>query len=158
MINQTINLDSKLESQKTKTERISKIKLNRELLEITDNKVYPNQDYVVARPILNPKGQESLDKSINLGFFPANVDLKIIQNQLFTGKQPDFNKYFISDFVEIQRNSFFTLLEKGIIEEFSKRNPITNSKKTMEIFFYPDYYQLTPPEYSPSQAIIKSKS
>ena len=73
-------------------------------------------------------------------------------------KQPDFNKYFISDFVEIQRKSFYTLLEKGIIEEFSKRNPITNTKKTMELFFYPDYYQLTPPEYAPSQAIIKSKS
>ena len=73
-------------------------------------------------------------------------------------KQPDFNKYFISDFVEIQRKSFYTLLEKGIIEEFSKRNPITNTKKNMELFFYPDYYQLTPPEYTPSQAIIKSKS
>nr|ANQ46425.1 RNA polymerase subunit beta a [Tetrabaena socialis] len=73
-------------------------------------------------------------------------------------KQPDFNKYFISDFVEIQRKSFFTLLEKGIIEEFSKRNPITNTKKTMELFFYPDYYQLTPPEYTPSQAIMTSKS
>jgi DNA-directed RNA polymerase beta subunit len=69
-----------------------------------------------------------------------------------------FNKYLISDFVEIQRKSFFTLLEKGIIEEFSKRNPITNTKKTMELFFYPDYYQLTPPEYTPTQAIIKSKS
>jgi DNA-directed RNA polymerase subunit beta len=73
-------------------------------------------------------------------------------------KQPDFNKYFLSDFVEIQRKSFYTLLEKGIIEEFSKRNPITNVKKTMELFFYPNYYQLTPPDYTPSQAIIKSKS
>ena len=72
-------------------------------------------------------------------------------------KEP-FNKYFLSDFVSIQRKSFFTLLEKGLIEEFSKRNPITNLKKTMELFFYPDYYQLTPPEYSPNQAIVKSKS
>jgi DNA-directed RNA polymerase subunit beta len=72
--------------------------------------------------------------------------------------RPEFNRYFLSDFVEIQRKSFFTLLEKGLIEEFSKRNPITNTKKTMELFFYPEYYQLTPPEYTPSQAIIKSKS
>jgi DNA-directed RNA polymerase subunit beta len=158
MINQTRNFDSKLESQKTKTERISKIKLNPALFETPDNKVYSNQDYLSARTIVNAKGQTSLYKSINLGGIPANVDLKVKPNQLFTVKQPDFNKYFISDFVGIQRNSFFTLLEKGIIEEFSKRNPITNSKKTMEIFFYPDYYQLTPPEYSPSQAIIKSKS
>nr|YP_009532098.1 RNA polymerase subunit beta [Volvox africanus]AXZ97323.1 RNA polymerase subunit beta [Volvox africanus] len=73
-------------------------------------------------------------------------------------KQSIFNRYFISDFVEIQRKSFYTLLEKGIIEEFSKRNPITNTKKTLEVFFYPDYYQLTPPQYTPNQAIIKSKS
>lgn len=70
----------------------------------------------------------------------------------------DFNKYFLTDFVEIQRKSFFRLLEKGIIEEFSKRNPIQNTRKTMELFFYPEYYQLTSPEYTPSQAIIKSKS
>lgn len=70
----------------------------------------------------------------------------------------NFNKYYISDFLDIQRKSFYTLLEKGIIEEFSKRNPISNPKKTMEVFFYPNFYQLTPPEYTPSQAIIKSKS
>nr|YP_007890190.1 beta subunit of RNA polymerase [Pleodorina starrii]AFY64459.1 beta subunit of RNA polymerase [Pleodorina starrii] len=75
-----------------------------------------------------------------------------------TAKQSNFNRYFLSDFVEIQRKSFYTLLEKGIIEEFSKRNPITNTKKTIEVFFYPDYYQLTPPQYTPNQAIIKSKS
>ena len=67
-------------------------------------------------------------------------------------------RYFISDFVEIQRKSFFELLEKGIIEEFSKRNPITSLKKDVELFFYPEYYKLTIPEYSPRQAIIKSKS
>lgn len=72
--------------------------------------------------------------------------------------KPEFNKYLISDFVEIQRQSFFTLLEKGIIEEFSKRNPITNTKKTMELFFYANYYQLTLPQYTPSQAIMLSKS
>nr|QIA46880.1 beta subunit of RNA polymerase [Pandorina colemaniae] len=72
--------------------------------------------------------------------------------------QPNFNKYFITDFVAIQRKSFYTLLEKGIIEEFSKRNPITNTKKTIELFFYPNFYQLTPPKYTPTQAIIKSKS
>jgi len=67
-------------------------------------------------------------------------------------------RYFISDFVDIQRKSFFELLEKGIIEEFSKRNPITSLKKDIELFFYPEYYKLTIPEYSPRQAIIKSKS
>nr|ALO21239.1 beta subunit of RNA polymerase [Chloromonas radiata] len=66
------------------------------------------------------------------------------------------NSYLISDFVDIQRKSFFELLEKGLIEEFSKRNPITN--KNLEIFFYPEYYQLTPPEYNPRRAILLSKS
>nr|ALO20847.1 beta subunit of RNA polymerase [Chlamydomonas nivalis] len=62
----------------------------------------------------------------------------------------------LSDFVDIQRKSFCELLEKGLIEEFSKRNPITN--KNLEIFFYPEYYQLTPPEYNPRRAILYSKS
>ena len=42
------------------------------------------------------------------------------------------HRYFISDFVEIQRKSFFDLLEQGIIDEFSKRNPITDVKKNLE--------------------------
>jgi DNA-directed RNA polymerase subunit beta len=50
------------------------------------------------------------------------------------------SRYFISDFVEIQRKSFFDLLEKGIIDEFSKRNPITSLKKDVELYFYPEYY------------------
>ena len=45
------------------------------------------------------------------------------------------SRYFLSDFVEIQRRSFFELLENGIITEFSKRNPITSFKKDVEISF-----------------------
>nr|YP_009184695.1 beta subunit of RNA polymerase [Oogamochlamys gigantea]ALO62809.1 beta subunit of RNA polymerase [Oogamochlamys gigantea] len=67
-------------------------------------------------------------------------------------------RYLLSDFVEIQRKSFFELLEKGLIEEFTKRNPITDSKKNLEIFFYPEYYRLTLPENSPRNAILKTKS
>lgn len=68
------------------------------------------------------------------------------------------SRYFLSDFIEIQRKSFFELLENGIIEEFSKRNPITSLKKDVELYFYPEYYKLTVPEYSPRQAILKCKS
>lgn len=68
------------------------------------------------------------------------------------------SRYFISDFVEIQRKSFFDLLETGIIAEFSKRNPITSLKKDVEVYFYPEYYKLTIPEYSPRQAILRCKS
>lgn len=68
------------------------------------------------------------------------------------------SRYFLSDFVEIQRRSFFELLENGIIDEFSKRNPITSIKKDVELYFYPEYYKLTSPEYNPRQAILRSKS
>ncbi len=68
------------------------------------------------------------------------------------------HRYFLSDFVTVQRQSFFELLEKGLIEEFSKRNPITNGRKDYSLFFYPEYYILTRPEYKPHEAIIKNKS
>lgn len=67
-------------------------------------------------------------------------------------------RYVLSDFVEIQRKSFFFFLEKGLIEEFLKRNPINNNKKDLEFCFYPEYYKLTSPEYTPRQAILNSKS
>jgi DNA-directed RNA polymerase subunit beta len=72
----------------------------------------------------------------------------------FTGQRYSM----LSDFVEIQRKSFFHLLEKGLIEEFSKRNPINNVKKDLCFCFYPEFYKLTPPEYSPREAIFNSKS
>ena len=68
------------------------------------------------------------------------------------------HRYFISDFVEIQRKSFFDLLEIGIVEEFSKRNPISDVNKNLELFFYPEYYKLSKPEYTVRQAILKSRS
>jgi DNA-directed RNA polymerase beta subunit len=68
------------------------------------------------------------------------------------------NRYFLSDFVSIQRQSFFELLERGLIEEFQKRNPITNQKKDLSLLFYPEYYVLTRPEYTPQEAIFQNKS
>jgi DNA-directed RNA polymerase subunit beta len=65
---------------------------------------------------------------------------------------------YIPDLVEIQRQGFFYLLEKGIIEEISKKNPITYFEKQIEIFFYPQYYRLTKPFYSIQQAIFYKKS
>jgi len=78
---------------------------------------------------------------------------------------------FIPDFVEIQRKSFKALLKKGLIKELSNRNPITNgthyfssvdfalqNNHDLELFFYPQYYQLNRPECTPTEAILKSKS
>nr|YP_009237949.1 RNA polymerase beta subunit [Pseudomuriella schumacherensis]AMO01375.1 RNA polymerase beta subunit [Pseudomuriella schumacherensis] len=68
------------------------------------------------------------------------------------------HRFFIPDLMEIQRQSFFSFLEKGIIEEISKRNPITNVEKDIEIFFYPEYYQLSMPHYTINQAMFQQKS
>nr|YP_010564992.1 RNA polymerase subunit beta 1 [Hyalomonas oviformis]UZA61993.1 RNA polymerase subunit beta 1 [Hyalomonas oviformis] len=73
-------------------------------------------------------------------------------------KKLEKDRYFLLDFVEIQRKSFFYLLEKGLIDEFCKRNPILSNKKDIELFFYPEYYKLTIPKYNPQQAILKGKS
>jgi len=67
-------------------------------------------------------------------------------------------KYFLPDFIEIQRKSFCELLDKGIIEEFSKRNPINNEEKDLELYFYPEAYKLAVPEFTPREAILNSKS
>ena len=67
-------------------------------------------------------------------------------------------KYFLPDFIEIQRKSFGELLDKGIIEEFSKRNPINNEEKDLELYFYPEAYKLSVPEFTPREAILNSKS
>ena len=66
--------------------------------------------------------------------------------------------YYVNDFIEIQRKSFHNFLKKGILEEFSKRNPITNTKKNLEFLFYPEYYKLSFPEYNIREAILKMKS
>ena len=66
--------------------------------------------------------------------------------------------FFLPDFLEIQRQGFFYLLEKGIVEEIQKRNPITNVEKQIEIFFYPEYYRFTKPLYSIEQALFFKKS
>jgi DNA-directed RNA polymerase subunit beta len=66
------------------------------------------------------------------------------------------SKYYISDFIDIQRKSFQDLLEKGLIQEFLKRNPITDAH--LEVFFYPEFYQLSPPDCTTREAILKGRS
>nr|YP_004581337.1 beta subunit of RNA polymerase [Schizomeris leibleinii]AEH05394.1 beta subunit of RNA polymerase [Schizomeris leibleinii] len=67
-------------------------------------------------------------------------------------------KYFLPDFVELQRKSFQRLLEKGLIEELNKRNPITNIQKDLEILLYPEAYKLCPPRWNSREAILQSKT
>lgn len=65
---------------------------------------------------------------------------------------------YLPDFIEIQRNSFFSLLKKGLIKEIKNRNPITNLKKNIELFFFPELYQLNPPNFTNKNAILKAKT
>ena len=66
------------------------------------------------------------------------------------------HRYFLPDFLEIQRESFLNFLKKGILEEFSKLNSLKN--KNVELVFYPEYFCLTKPDYSVQQAIFFKKS
>jgi len=65
---------------------------------------------------------------------------------------------YIPDLVEVQREGFYSFLQKGILEEISKRNPITCYEKEIELFFYPEYARFTKPYYSVEQAIFYKKS
>jgi len=61
----------------------------------------------------------------------------------------NFNRYLVSDFVEIQRNSFYSFLKTGLIEEISRRNPLTiklENENLLEIRFYPEHYTLLKPK------------
>lgn len=64
----------------------------------------------------------------------------------------------INDFIEIQRESFSEFLEKGFIQELALRNPISNSTKDLELIFYPNYYQLNPPEWRAKESILQAKT
>nr|YP_010733692.1 RNA polymerase beta subunit [Gayralia brasiliensis]YP_010733766.1 RNA polymerase beta subunit [Monostroma nitidum]WEG92963.1 RNA polymerase beta subunit [Gayralia brasiliensis]WEG93037.1 RNA polymerase beta subunit [Monostroma nitidum] len=68
------------------------------------------------------------------------------------------NQFKIPNFLNIQRCSFQEFLKKGLIQEFENYNCITNSDKTIEIFFYSDYYKLKRSKWTPKQAILKRKS
>nr|YP_009105256.1 beta subunit of RNA polymerase [Pedinomonas tuberculata]AIT93929.1 beta subunit of RNA polymerase [Pedinomonas tuberculata] len=70
----------------------------------------------------------------------------------------NISKMLTPDFLEIQRISFLRFLESGIIQEIKRRNPLQNSTKEYEIFFYPESYQLEIPEISAKDAIVQGKS
>lgn len=65
---------------------------------------------------------------------------------------------FVSDFLDLQRKSFFYLLEFGLIEEFERRNPIRSMNGEWEVLFHPQHYRLSRPSLSPERAIVRGKS
>jgi len=73
-------------------------------------------------------------------------------------KTAHISSFLIPDFVEIQRKSFSYFLEKGIIKEFSKINPIESEISKLKLLFYPKDYLLILPEYSISDAVIQGRT
>lgn len=66
--------------------------------------------------------------------------------------------FLIPYFVETQRTSFFNFLTTGLIYELSRKNPMYDSVKQFKLVFYPEYYQLSLPEYTAKTAILKFKT
>jgi DNA-directed RNA polymerase beta subunit len=66
--------------------------------------------------------------------------------------------FLVPYFVEMQRKSFLNFLNTGLIYELSRKNPMYDSLKEFKIVFYPEYYQLSLPEYTAKTAILKFKT
>jgi DNA-directed RNA polymerase subunit beta len=69
------------------------------------------------------------------------------------------NKNFkLPDFIEIQRASFLTFLEKGMAEEIQYVSPIQSQTGVIQLVFYPDLIQFRKPKPLPQEAIRQSKT
>jgi DNA-directed RNA polymerase subunit beta len=66
--------------------------------------------------------------------------------------------FYIPDFIEIQKKSFFHFLEVGILNEFQKMGPILAGAGEIQIIFYPNHFILTPPAYTIREAILEGKT
>lgn len=66
--------------------------------------------------------------------------------------------FYVPDFVEVQRKSFFEFLEFGLREELNKRNPLRNLEKGLELRFYPEFYKLKAPKYTLKQSIFNGRT
>ena len=80
------------------------------------------------------------------------------QFSFYSGNKP------LLDLLEIQRKSFFDLLEHGIIEELSKTDSFRETAKfsgftqELELAFNPETYKLVSPNCTPREAILKGKT
>ena len=66
--------------------------------------------------------------------------------------------FLVPDFVEIQRRSFSRFLEKGIVEEFSKINPIRSDVSKLKLTLYVNKYLLVLPDYNVTEAVLQGKT
>ena len=69
-------------------------------------------------------------------------------------------KFKLPDLIEIQRSSFLSLLENGIVEELEKISPICCEYDSgqSKFIFYPRRFELKRPKYLPQEAIRKAQT
>ncbi len=68
------------------------------------------------------------------------------------------SSFLVPELVEIQRRSFARFLEHGVVEEFSKINPIRSQAAGLELTFYPANYLLVLPDYTVTGAVLQGKT
>jgi DNA-directed RNA polymerase beta subunit len=66
--------------------------------------------------------------------------------------------HLLPELIDMQRESFSSLLKDGILEEFSKINPVKSSGGDISLIFYPKEYKLTPPGFTLREAIVQGKT
>jgi DNA-directed RNA polymerase subunit beta len=67
-------------------------------------------------------------------------------------------KFKLPDFIDIQRTSFLTFLEKGIVEEIEHLSPIQSQNGHIKLVFYPHLIKFKQPKPLPKEAILQSKT
>jgi len=67
-------------------------------------------------------------------------------------------KFKLPDFIDIQRTSFLTFLEKGIVEEIEHLSPIQSQNGNIKLVFYPHLIKFKNPKPLPKEAILQSKT
>lgn len=64
----------------------------------------------------------------------------------------------IPDLIEMQLSSFRIFLKKGLIEELKDFSVISNSKKNLELRFFPEKYKLKRPKYNERTSIRRAST
>nr|QHD45099.1 beta subunit of RNA polymerase [Codium fragile] len=66
--------------------------------------------------------------------------------------------FFFIDLLKIQRESFYSFLKTGLIQEISLNKPIFWNNHNLQIIFYSQYYKLVPILLNSQIAIYESKT
>ncbi len=142
----------------TRSNRVLGQELNRFL-----NPLSHNSDPLVGESSIRPSVSFSHGNSVqvNLNKVQTKAQAKGAKDRnpvpIFRSTKSKYQST-IPDFVKIQRKSFVLFLQKGFLDEVLKRYPLTNPKGDLELSFYPEYYKLARPDYSPQKSILKSKT